>query len=235
MPRISATAARAVAIVAGAVILLILILVSTGGRLTVVQAPARTSAAAVTPGVSPHATGAGQPQASGDLTPVAVWTGIVLLAAFVIGGVAAWILLARRVAGGRRRVGAASTGASSDILLEAVTEDSGEHAAALRQGAPGEAIIACWSSLEATMRRVGLAPDAAETSTELVQRALSTYPIEHDSIHRLAALYREARFSTHTMSEAARSEAIDALERLHADLARVRRVGRSASPTGGPR
>lgn len=235
MPRISATVVRTVAIGLGAVILVILLLVSTGGRLDVVQRPAHASAPVAAAGVSAPVTGAGRPQGSGDLAPVAIWAGILLLAAFVVGGIVAWILLLRRVAGGRRRSRSDRPAAAPDVLLDAVAEDSAEHLSALRHGAPREAIIGCWASLEATMRRIGLAPDAAETSTELVQRALSAYPIEHGTIHRLAALYREARFSTHRIPETSRALAIASLERLHAELAGVRRAERPLRSAGGHR
>ena len=63
-------------------------------------------------------------------------------------------------------------------------------------------------------------PDRAETSAEFVVRALRGLDLDPAPIARLAALYREARFSEHPVGEEARGEARAALEVLHEDLVR---------------
>lgn len=233
MPKISAPLVRAVAIGLAAVVLVVLLMVSTGGQLDVVQAPADTTTATA----AAPAGGSGPPAGlneneMGALAPVAVFTGLIILAAFVVGGVLALLLSLRKIVGGRRRIAPIHDEGQEDQLLAAVAEDSSEHLSALRGGAPRDAIIACWTSLESTMRRAGLEPDAAETSTELVQRTLSAYPIEPGPIERLAALYREARFSSHEIPETSRALAVDAIERLHAELSGVRRDTTHASAPG---
>ncbi len=222
MPRISTSVVRAVVIGLAATVLLVLLMVSTGGQLDVVQRPAPTTAAAARASVSVPPIGSGQPK-TGELGMTGVWLGLALLGAFVILGVSALLVSLRKMLGGRRRIVQTRTEDHDDRLLDAVAEDASDHVAALRQGDPRGAIIACWTSLELTMRRVGLEPDEAETSTELVRRVLSAYAIEPAPIERLAALYREARFSSHEIPETSRSLAVDAVERLHAELSGIRR------------
>jgi hypothetical protein len=49
-------------------------------------------------------------------------------------------------------------------------------------------------------------------------RVLATHHVDPVAIARLAALYREARFSDHPMGEDARRAAIDALDDVHDGL-----------------
>ena len=66
-------------------------------------------------------------------------------------------------------------------------------------------------------RRV-CAPRRSETSAELVKRLLIALDLDPRAIGRLAALYREARFSEHDLGEDRRAEARSALRALHEDL-----------------
>lgn len=230
MPRISTPVVRAVAIGLAAVVFVVLLMVSTGGQLDVVHAPAHTTAAAAHADVSGPPIGSSQPKTS-DLGVTGFLIGLILLGGFIIVGIAALLLSLRKILGGRRHIARVRV-TDDDRLLDAVAEDAHEHLAALRQGEPRDAIIACWMSLESTMRRIGLEPDEAETPTELVQRVLSAYPVERAPIERLAALYREARFSTHEIPETSRSLAVGAIERLHTELSGVRR-GQTRSSVDG--
>lgn len=47
---------------------------------------------------------------------------------------------------------------------------------------------------------------------------LSHHPVDPNAIDELSALYREARFSTHTMGEPERAAALAALDDIHAGL-----------------
>ena len=60
--------------------------------------------------------------------------------------------------------------------------------------------------------------DPADTSTELTERVLASRHVDPAAIARLAALYREARFSDHAMGEDARRAAIEALDAVHDGL-----------------
>jgi len=103
---------------------------------------------------------------------------------------------------------AASIGNGRTAQLEAVAE-----------GAPRNAIVACWLRLQASVEEAGVPPRRSDTSTEFVQRALRSLDLDPRPVAMLAALYREARFSEHPVGENARDAARAALESLHDDLA----------------
>lgn len=114
----------------------------------------------------------------------------------------------------------AAPGVPLPDVAEAVRDDAERQYAALRTGAPRNAIVECWARLEHTVTSTGLTVRGSATSTETTQRVLATYLVDDAAITRLAALYREARFSRHEISEAMRNEAIETLALLHDGLAR---------------
>jgi hypothetical protein len=147
---------------------------------------------------------------------IVLWTIIALATALAIA--ALW--RERPSFGWRRR---RSEEEPFDLLAEvasAITADAAEQRAALQTGAPRDAIVTCWLRLEASVIAAGVERRPSDTSTELVERVLSEHQVNPNSLAALAALYREARFSDHQMSEAARATAIGALDQVHAGLAR---------------
>lgn len=106
-----------------------------------------------------------------------------------------------------------------DDVAAAIAADADAQRAALRRGTPRNAIVDCWLRLERAVVSAGVAHHPADTSAELTMRVLTTLPVDHGAIQRLAELYREARFSEHPISEEARSAAIDALDEIHEGLA----------------
>lgn len=106
-----------------------------------------------------------------------------------------------------------------DDIAAAVVADADEQLATLRGGTPRNAIVQCWSRLEDLVAETGLPPDPSDTAAEFTERVLRTHAVDGSALDRLAMLYREARFSTHVMSEEHRNAAVDAIERLHLDLA----------------
>src|SRR3982074_1623466 len=62
----------------------------------------------------------------------------------------------------------------------------------------------------------------SETPAEFTVRVLAVGGISAPELTRLAGLYREARYSSHGSSEAARAEARAALTRLRDELAAAR-------------
>jgi hypothetical protein len=107
-------------------------------------------------------------------------------------------------------------------LEEVATSISAEaeaQRAALERGEARNAIVACWSRLEHLVAAVGFERDPADTATEFTARVLTRYRVDPVAIDDLAALYREARFSTHTMGEPERARALTALDAIHAGLA----------------
>lgn len=135
-------------------------------------------------------------------------------------GLAAWFLWRHRpklrLRRPRRRVSA-----DCDVLddaVAAITADADAQHAALRRGVPRNAIVECWLRLEAAVVGAGVRRNPADTSAELTERVFAASDVDPEAIMRLADLYREARFSDHTMSEDTRREAIDALDLVHAGL-----------------
>ena len=109
-----------------------------------------------------------------------------------------------------------------DELAEAVVADAEAQMATLRSGEARNSIVACWLRLEAVVEDAGLEHDPALTSAELTAEVLARFDIDPAPADRLAALYREARFSAHPMSEPERAAAIVALEAIHDGLRRGR-------------
>jgi len=90
--------------------------------------------------------------------------------------------------------------------------------AALSEGDPRNAIIACWIQLERDTANVGLQRMVAETPAEYVERVVVASSVDPAPIKELAALYREARFSRHHLGDDHRTRALDALHRVASAL-----------------
>lgn len=93
-----------------------------------------------------------------------------------------------------------------------------EIAAVLERGEPRNAVVACWQRLERLLAEVGVPRQPWETSTEFTTRALTEVSADPDGVRRLAARYREARFSDHPIGEGQRAEARAALAAVQASL-----------------
>ncbi|HEX8304979.1 MAG TPA: DUF4129 domain-containing protein [Jatrophihabitans sp.] len=81
-----------------------------------------------------------------------------------------------------------------------------------------DAVILCWRRLEETAELAGLRRSPADTSSELVDRLLASMPLSEAPLNRLAALYREARFSSHPIPAEAVAQARADLVRLRSEL-----------------
>ena len=106
----------------------------------------------------------------------------------------------------------------ADRLAEAV--DTG--LARIDTGTATDAVIACWVALEDAAASAGVAREQFETPAEFTVRVLGVGGISEPQLNRLGELYREARYSTHGSTEAARTEARAALTLLRDELAAVR-------------
>lgn len=162
--------------------------------------------------------------AAGSSEIVVMTLGLIVLALLLLA-----IVLGRRYVKKRREYGGLA-GFDPDVDISDI-DDAPElpdivaggieaRLAALASGSPRNAIVACWLDLEEVASRGGLPRQPAETSTEFTARVLSTYAVDSHAITALAALYREARFSVHPLTEAHRAAALAALQQLHADLLR---------------
>jgi hypothetical protein len=161
------------------------------------------------------------PQVVGTTLRVVFYTCIVVVPALFL--VYAWRNRPRL----RRQVGRRQRSAQWDVLDDAaavIGADADAQRAALERGSPRNAIVECWLRLEQAVVAAGVRHDPANTSTEFTVCVLTTLQVDQVAVERLAALYREARFSDHPMGEGARRAAIDALDDIHDGL----RAGRGA-------
>lgn len=107
-------------------------------------------------------------------------------------------------------------------VADRVVDDAEEQRRALRRGTARNAIVECWLRLEAMVEASGVAHDPALTPTEFTTAALGRFDVDAAAADRLAALYREARFSSHDLGEGHRDAALAALDVLHEGLRRAR-------------
>lgn len=112
-----------------------------------------------------------------------------------------------------------------DDVADAVVADADEQRAALRSGTPRNAIVECWLRLETIIEDAGVRHDPALTAAEFTTAVLDRFDVDATATARLAALYREARFSTHPMDESHRHTAVAALDAIHDGLRSTRTVG----------
>ena len=155
------------------------------------------------------------------LVPTALVFGVALL-------VVARLRLVRRRRQLSRRIGPRVSAAGGDepAYDEAepdLSEALDEGTRTIGEGSPRNAIVATWVHLEQAVEGERFPHRPEETPSELVERALSSYDLDGEAIRRLAALYREARFSTHPVTERHRREAADCLQRLLETIGRVPR------------
>ncbi len=92
---------------------------------------------------------------------------------------------------------------------------------------PRRAVIAAYARLEAELKAVGRPRQPSETPLEFMARILSSFSVGSASLRRLTELFEWAKFSQHAVDASMKEEAIDALQRVRADLsnAPVRVVG----------
>ena len=143
---------------------------------------------------------------------------------WVLGGIALALLLAvvvvlaiRVIRRRRRAAPPESIRTAPDRAL--LTDRRAAHQARmLREGSPREAIIATWLDLERLVAAAGVPRRPSETSSELVVRVLDDREVPAAALTDLAALFREARFSTHELTEALRERAAGDLDAVHAAL-----------------
>lgn len=162
--------------------------------------------------------------------PPPLWVKVVvwILLATMAAGVAAlllWLLAAVLREVRARRI---STEEREDVrftvldepmrVSEQVAADAEEQETLLLAGDPRNAIVAAWHRFEVQGERAGVARRASETSSEYVLRILDLADADAGPVHRLAELYREARFSDHPVTEQHRTEALAALAGIRRSL-----------------
>jgi len=105
-----------------------------------------------------------------------------------------------------------------DELARQVSRTLRETGWQLAQGHIRDGVILCWRRLEEHAEVAGFARLATDTSTDLADRLLASLSLSPAPLNRLAALYREARFSSHPISAEAVAQARADLARLSAEL-----------------
>ncbi|GAA1602049.1 DUF4129 domain-containing protein [Actinoplanes couchii] len=86
---------------------------------------------------------------------------------------------------------------------------------------PRRAVIACWVRLEDAAAAAGTHRHPGDSPTDYVGRLLAEQQVDAGVLAALLAVYREARYATHTVDDQMRQQARSALERLRADLGGV--------------
>ncbi len=103
-------------------------------------------------------------------------------------------------------------------VAEAIIADAAAQRTALLEGSPRNGIVQCWHRFETQAAGVGMPRRAWETSSEHALRILELAEADQVAVSRLSALFREARFSGHEVTEESRRQAVVALEDLHTSL-----------------
>lgn len=157
--------------------------------------------------------------------PLPDWLGWVVVA--VVAGAAAvlgyglWTVIPRdlrRIHRSSEPPPAEESATDPEAVAHRLRAAADEQLAALEVGDPRNAIVACWHSLERLFEEAGAARQPWETSTEFTVRVLREIDADPDGVRRLAALYREARFSEHPIGEEQREQARSALVVVQAGL-----------------
>jgi hypothetical protein len=106
----------------------------------------------------------------------------------------------------------------SDSLVRAAELGLAEMADLSRE--PREAIIACYAAMERELANVpGAVPQAFDTPTEVLARAVEHHALHADNAVQLVNLFEEARFSPHVMNEGHREVAVRVLQLVLDELA----------------
>jgi hypothetical protein len=81
-----------------------------------------------------------------------------------------------------------------------------------------DSIIACWQRLRAAAAEAGIAPVPSDTPEQAINRVLAAGGAQAEPLEGLAELYREARFSRHSLGADAVQAARGALAAILLDL-----------------
>lgn len=85
---------------------------------------------------------------------------------------------------------------------------------------PREAVIACYSQMRRAALSAGTEVVASDTPIEALARLLQRHRVSAGSSTRLTELFERARFSPHQIDENMRLAALDALEKVRAEMER---------------
>ena len=106
----------------------------------------------------------------------------------------------------------------AESLTDELVRQADTQREVLEHGNPRNGIVACWNEFERAAARVGHARAKWQTSSEFTLEVLDLVGADGGAVARLAAHYREARFSDHELTEVDRAEARADLEVILAGL-----------------
>ncbi|MBB4766393.1 DUF4129 domain-containing protein [Amorphoplanes digitatis] len=163
-----------------------------------------------------------EPVAGGDLPD---WVGRVALVvlgvlALAILGLVVWAVLRHQLGRRGTRKGRLDTRRREPRTAEDLVAalDAGLQELSDTDRDPRRAVIACWVRLEDAAAAAGTPRHAGDSPTDLVARLLAEQRVDAGVLTPFAAVYRQARYATHTVDDQMRRQARTALERLRADL-----------------
>ena len=109
-----------------------------------------------------------------------------------------------------------------DLVTDELVETLDETLADLRaESDPRRAVIAAYHRMERVLASHGIARRTSEAPHEYLGRVLAELTGGGQGAKRLTALFERARFSTHAVDATMRTDAIEAVEDLQAELVRV--------------
>jgi Domain of unknown function (DUF4129) len=159
-------------------------------------------------GLGAGARGGGAHHAAGSSWQVLVVFAVVVLIAGVVG-------VSRR----RRHTGPPLEELDLAPDSEPLAEALAAGAQALREDPdPRAAIIGCYAAMERSLADAGSPANAADTPAEVLARATEGGLVRSTWASTLTGLFRQARYSSHPMTEADRTTAMGALAQVRADL-----------------
>lgn len=157
-------------------------------------------------------------------TPTVSWIPVLVVVGLLLSGIAAYVLSERRARRGR---------SAEHPLMEQLALVLDETLDDIRaETDPRRAIIAAYARCERVLTTNGVARRPAETSDEYLDRILRELELAPLAIRRLTNLFQQAKFSHHEMDETMKSDAIDALEDVRAQLRRAPEPARGHVPVG---
>ena len=143
--------------------------------------------------------------------PPGSFVGLVLFASVIAATTVVFVYIARRRAIVMEESEMGTVSASVDAAIHEL-EMGGE---------PRKVVIAAYRNMEAALARAGVPRDRHEAPLEYVTRSLGVLRVDEGAIGRLASLFEEARFSTHSIDDPMAEAAIAALSDIRSDLERV--------------
>jgi hypothetical protein len=152
-----------------------------------------------------------QPTPGSRQTAWPVWLGVAAGAALAVIAAAA---STRRRGGRPQAAPLAPAEAARQVLAQSAEELS-------MTAEPRQAVIAAYARLLDGLRDAGAGRRPSEAPFEHVSRVLADLGVRAAPLQELTALFAEARFSTHDITEGHRSAALAALAEASADLAEV--------------